>query len=665
MNNRYNLYVLCIVAVVAVVGIVLMTAPLFSIIRSSDTFGSTIAARDSISPQITSYHTPLIISGILTMTHYDDLLDDKDSTTYYIVRSDGTRYMISGYVDSSLVGSTVSLTGTLSNSVFSVSSFSGVGARTVQPILGVQNWAVIMFNFQDDRRTFISNENLTKILFNVKNFVNEESYGKTNLYFDIYGWYNLSVNASSVYMCGSGNGDSNSLGYLDYNKLFQQKNLSSINYSAYTGIIFVYPTPNDDGLGGCGYDGVYEDVDITTGNISTWVKTIGMSSRAFRINEGYTQTVIAHELTHSFGIGYHANFLNCYNRSFSTYINSAIDCSELEYQDHFDTMGKGYSIHSDAIIKEQLGWLTSTNIQTVTSPGVYYVNSYEPNVFGIKALKIPRGNALINRSDPGQHGSYLYIEYRQPTGFDSPLYNTNTVKGVLLHLKYLNQSSASLGNSLLVDATPTLPDSRLDTALLTHSYIDDRLTDFRISVLSIDAIKATVVISNINHSNCVVRNPQIIPDRTIISAQSGYYYDFNFNITNNDSDTCPGSILQTSPVIPGLTTPTDGKIIFYPGDLRWSSTSISTYSLSTGRYIYPYTFTRTDYNNQSFNKTINLTIFLNECIDGTIYGQCSLKKQYCSKGVLVDNCVVCGCASGFTCQSTGICTKITTLPIAS
>jgi len=41
------------------------------------------------------------------------------------------------------------------------------------------------------------------------------------------------------------------------------------------------------------------------------------------------------------------------------------------------------------------------------------------------------------------------------------------------------------------------------------------------------------------------------------------------------------------------------------------------------------------------------------CSDGTGYGQCALDlPKYCSNGALIDNCTKCGCASGYSCNST-------------
>ena len=45
-----------------------------------------------------------------------------------------------------------------------------------------------------------------------------------------------------------------------------------------------------------------------------------------------------------------------------------------------------------------------------------------------------------------------------------------------------------------------------------------------------------------------------------------------------------------------------------------------------------------------------------KCLDGTLYGQCSIDKpKYCENGILVDKCSICGCASNGRCLSTGSC----------
>ena len=52
------------------------------------------------------------------------------------------------------------------------------------------------------------------------------------------------------------------------------------------------------------------------------------------------------------------------------------------------------------------------------------------------------------------------------------------------------------------------------------------------------------------------------------------------------------------------------------------------------------------------------------CSDGTAYSQCSATKpKYCDNGNLVDKCSVCGCPSGYNCQSDGECIQFRFLTV--
>jgi len=51
--------------------------------------------------------------------------------------------------------------------------------------------------------------------------------------------------------------------------------------------------------------------------------------------------------------------------------------------------------------------------------------------------------------------------------------------------------------------------------------------------------------------------------------------------------------------------------------------------------------------------TTKVNVTLPICSDGTAYNQCSAEKpKYCVNGNLIDNCSICGCSSGYTCNAT-------------
>lgn len=53
-------------------------------------------------------------------------------------------------------------------------------------------------------------------------------------------------------------------------------------------------------------------------------------------------------------------------------------------------------------------------------------------------------------------------------------------------------------------------------------------------------------------------------------------------------------------------------------------------------------------------------VFTQVCSDGTAYDICSVTKpKYCSNGILVDDCEVCGCDAGYMCEADGSCVALT------
>ena len=112
--------------------------------------------------------------------------------------------------------------------------------------------------------------------------------------------------------------------------------------------------------------------------------------------------VIGHELGHTFGL-YHAGSLDCGTVSIGG------TCSVTEYGDPFDVMGNISSMHFNAFQKSALKWITDASVSThVAGTGTYTLNPIESPGGSHYAVRIPAGP---NRT--------YWLEYRQPTGFDS------------------------------------------------------------------------------------------------------------------------------------------------------------------------------------------------------------------------------------------------------
>ena len=118
--------------------------------------------------------------------------------------------------------------------------------------------------------------------------------------------------------------------------------------------------------------------------------------------------VIGHELGHTFGL-YHAGSLDCGTVSIGG------TCSVTEYGDPFDVMGNISSMHFNAFQKNALKWITDASVSThVAGTATYTLNPIESPGGSHYAVRIPAGP---NRT--------YWLEYRQPTGFDSGISAAN------------------------------------------------------------------------------------------------------------------------------------------------------------------------------------------------------------------------------------------------
>lgn len=204
---------------------------------------------------------------------------------------------------------------------------------------------------------------------------------------------------------------------------------------------------------------------------------------ASRISQ-HAKFVIAHEVGHSFGWG-EASFRACENTSMEVE-----QCPFLGYDHIYDVMGNIGFFHSSAPYKEFSGWLGDApdakhRIVTINSENenqVFNLSPLESQIGGIQALKIPH-NTIESKS------SYLYIEYRQPIGFDEQIiprllqysggaYNESDIdifQGALLSV--FREGSAE---NYLIDPTP--PPKNYQSALLYNSTYIDPNTNTQISV---------------------------------------------------------------------------------------------------------------------------------------------------------------------------------------
>lgn len=381
-----------------------------------------------------------IVEGVLEVYVLDDFNNKTSQTKYILNTTSGerltihpangfkdfvesrTKLRIQGYrIDNELLfdGSASLAHLSLENSGFDVVEQPGN-----PPIVGVENVAIILLYSSDESMptspTIPEFNNFLNGKLN--NFYKENSYNNMSISGSTYGWYPVdpSVCDSEGIKQVAISAADNDINFLNYDRIIIVKSGMCIGGSGVVGLATLGKVPANTADG---------TVDLSF----AWIKKISSISSYF--------SVIAHELGHNFG-SHHASFLECGENTIAT-----AGCTIFEYGDAYDIMGgsplPGHWIdHFNAPHKELMGWLNGSLIATIVSSGFYELAPIESNTTELKALKIQR-----NLND------YLYIEYRQPIGFDfiiSPTPPTDIYKGALLHLPFFG-----LAKTHLLDASPT------------------------------------------------------------------------------------------------------------------------------------------------------------------------------------------------------------------
>lgn len=235
-----------------------------------------------------------------------------------------------------------------------------------------------------------------------------------------------------------------------------------VNFSVYNRLVIISDF-------GCWWGGLGASwASATTGEGVVTLSTALLQEPGWPING-----VLRHEFSHSLGGG-HSNLLNCGS------VSLAEGCPRDSSS--YDTLG-GADAHLAAPTKEIFGWFSSTNVREVTS-GTYTIEPFETATSGLKAIKIPR-------KQRGSYQDYMYIEYRQPIGWDANLSTnypgTDVFNGALIHVLQTHYTMADV-----VDTSP--PTAITAPALTPGRTLVDPVNNYQIRVDSATSSGLTVTV---------------------------------------------------------------------------------------------------------------------------------------------------------------------------
>jgi M6 family metalloprotease-like protein len=434
---------------------------------------------------------------------------------------------------------------------------------TVCAPTGEQKIAAILATFPGVPPPNITASNVYQTLFgsssrSVDGYWREASYGNAWATGTAVGWYTL----DKVYSCDQ-----------YYNMLTAAMTAADadIDFRNYNRVFVIFPNP-----GGCGWAGL-SNVGCRSyaspGDGSFTASASWMLANYFTDNDQGVKLSI-HEAGHGLGL------MHSRSRDFGAEALGPVGATGTlaGYGDIFSAMGSWNLGHYAAEQKLKLGWLPTMNVATVQSPGVFNVLPAETPAAGIQALKVQRGT----------DSSYLWVEYRRPTGnYDSSL-PSQVFSGGLVH--YHDTTTSSYTD--LLDYTPATS-SFSDPALAAGSTWVDPYTNVSLTVTSATASGLGVSV-NYGSAPCVSAAPSITATPPNPSANAGASVNYTLTVKNNDTAGCTSSAFSLSSTLPAgwSTTFSSSALTIAPGQSA-SATMTKTVPAGTEPATYPVDATAT------------------------------------------------------------------------
>ena len=383
------------------------------------------------------------------------------------------------------------------------------------PAIGPRKTLVILANFTDLRTQTPSPDAVRAQVFgqpapSLADYYREVSFGKAtfvgikNPAGDVFGWVTLNTRSTTC-------------DWPNWAKLARQAALKAgYPVDSYTHILHIFAKTPCTNFGASGLK----------------------ADRYSFFNGEMTIGTLIHEIGHNIGMG-HANEAACTGAD-GVRLALGGTCVSKDYADEFDVMGVGSAGlgHINNFYKGRLGWLSTANKLSVSASGIYSVVPIETASSGVQALRIPRGN-----------GTFLYVEYRRPIGYDQ--YTPSTPVEYDGGLIRIAPDYAVDAESQLVDTTPftntvACQNCVADQTLKVGRGLYDPVSKVYVKTVSADATALTVSVA-LNYQNAP---PEVNMGAAHPHVRRVAYQHTGASATDNDADlnsyrwqltACPGT----------------------------------------------------------------------------------------------------------------------------
>jgi len=483
--------------------------------------------------------------------------------------------------------------------VFFVSSPLVASAQTCTST-GVQNVAVLLVSFSD-KAVAVTPQQASYDFFggndgpSLAGYWQEVSYGQTSATGNVFG--PLTIGESSSYSCST-------ISQVFYDAV-TAAHAQGIDLTSYHRISIILPDLN------CGWAGFTTGLSGSAGCLTwstaegTLTASLSYDSDKYFTTQAQAVELVAHENGHQLGLEHSGTITDEPTAVLGPLSGPG---TITEFNDFFSIMGAWTLGHYTAPDKaEILNWITpAVGYDVVSSSGTYTLQPVESSPAGLKALKIQRGT--------GNNGYYLWVEYRQPVGYDSSKYaylGFMNYNGALIHYETPNLASFGSYNyhQQVLDFTPSDIGSWYKTVLAPGQTWTDPDTDLSLSVVSATSAGLTVSVSySGSTSSCISSAPSLSLSPSNPSLYAGQSASYTVSLTDNDSSSCSPNTFTFSPALPsGWSSSFSSSLLsLRPGQSGTVTLTVSAPS-SAAPGTYPVSLTTSD-STKSATGTANTTV---------------------------------------------------------